>query len=330
MARPTETSSAGSRARGAALGVLATEPRPGLVLAELCPPLDPGEAAALQTAWLKRIVQALPGAAVYLCGGPDDAAPMLRYFAGPGVELRARRGGDPAAQFAAAGRELLAAGHDPIALCTADTPNAHDRDRLACLDAARSGAVVAAPDQRGRTWLLAMPAAAAALLDALPAGLAHDDVRAAALRLGCPTERGQWARSVREPLDLELLWRERKAADAAAFDGCIEPPALFVRDLQAALQYYETRLGCELAAREERCATVVLEGLAVRLRGAGPAFAANGLRLPCRDVEALARTFAARGVRPAAAADAPADTVGGGRDATFADQDGNRLCFAER
>jgi hypothetical protein len=92
MRDQTETNAAGSGAaagRGPALVIVAEAPRPGNVLTGLCPPLRHGEAAALQTAWLKGIAQPLPGVAVWLfgrpagCHSPEQSPPglPLRVFA---------------------------------------------------------------------------------------------------------------------------------------------------------------------------------------------------------------------------------------------------------
>ena len=67
------------------------------------------------------------------------------------------------------------------------------------------------------------------------------------------------------------------------------------------------------------------EVLEVRLCARGPAMEPNGLRLPCRDPVAFARTFAATLELPIE--DSPAPLAGGGIDFTATDPDGNRLTF---
>jgi glycosyltransferase A (GT-A) superfamily protein (DUF2064 family) len=199
MAHQTESQGRGSAGagRGPALVVLATAPRPGLVLPGTCPPLRAAEAAGLQTAWLKEIAQELPGTAVHLCGRPADALPMLHYFAGPGVELHEWRSDHRGAMvrdvLARAAAEAFAAGHRPVLVRTADTPDVDRATLLACLDAARRGDCVLGRDQRGAPWLLAAA-----------------DADASANARARP---GPWARCVSDAMDLWLLLHERLGAD---------------------------------------------------------------------------------------------------------------------
>ncbi|MEO6595773.1 MAG: hypothetical protein ABIP94_13560, partial [Planctomycetota bacterium] len=139
------SSGPGGTGKGAALAILATAPRPGLVLQELCPPLMPSEASALQTAWLKHIVRELPGASVFLYGRPADALPMLRYFAGPGVELREWPGANEPGtveSMATVAGELFAEGYGPVLVRTMDAPEPTEAVLLACLRAAARGDLV--------------------------------------------------------------------------------------------------------------------------------------------------------------------------------------------
>ncbi|MBX3464930.1 MAG: hypothetical protein KF830_17315 [Planctomycetes bacterium] len=289
--------------RGPALAILATAPRPGLVLGETCPPLRPAEAAALQTAWLKQIAQEWPGATVHLCGGPIDALPMLRYFAGPGVELRpwADAEGTPPG-FAAMARvvaELAAEGYGPVLARSADTPDASRSGIEASLAAAAAGHTVLGRDQRGEPWLCAAPDGTAV---AAPAG------------------RGPWARRVQNGDDL-ALWLHERDPDRAT------PPTLPVRDLQASLRFYELVFGTDLEARDERTATLACRWFRLRLTERGPAFAPNGLRLRCGDPAALGAVLAAHAaVRPG---DEIAAWVGGGTGLTATDDNGNRLTFLD-
>ena len=299
MARQTETGTAGSGGRGPALAILATAPRPGLVLPGLCPPLLPAEAAALQTAWLKRFCTELPGVAVYLFGRPADALPMLRYFAGPGVELREwqadERRVDAMSEVA---RGLFAEGYSPVLVRTADVPDALEADVLACAAAAASGDVVMAPDQCGQPWLFGFP----------------DAARTTAR----PTRRGPWARRIRDADDLALLLHERRPPGGDA-------PTLPVRDVQAALRFYETVFAAELVARDAASATVAAAAFTLRLAARGPEHRPNGLRLRAADLDLLAELPLAHGC--VAAGDGIAPRIGGSIDFTVADPDGNRLCF---
>ena len=312
----------GRSARGPALAILATAPRPGLVLQELCPPLRPAEAGALQTAWLKQIAQELPGIAVFLFGRPTDALPMLRYFAGPGVELRewrpladAQGPIDPRTSVAG---ELFAAGYGPVLVRSAEAPEPGTPQLQACAAAVAEGAFVWAPDQRGAAWLVgcAEPRHAVALhlAQGQRAGLA-----AAFAALGLPAttavRRGPWARTVRTADDLALLLHERDATRG--------PPELPVRNLQAALAWYEAQFGTELLGRDERTATLRNAAFELRLVERGPAAAPNGLWLCCDDPR---RALARFGTGPdGATPEGPEPVVGGGIEATVTDLDGNRL-----
>lgn len=307
MAHQTESGPTGSgpAAKGPALAILAVAPRPGLVLPGLCPPFSPTEAGALQTAWLKGIVQELPGVAVHLFGGPADALPMLRYFAGPGVTLRPWQPAAPdLATLLAAAAELLAEGHAPVAVRTTDAPDAPTAAVLACLAAAAVAPVVAR-DQRGEPWLLAVP----------------DAMQLAALRSGAVTgSRGPWARSVRDPDDLALLLSERS-------EGPADAPVLPVVDLQSALRFHEVVFGSEVLGRDPESATVRLCDARIRLHQRRSDFAPNGLRLPCADFDT--RIVALREHGCIAAGDAPGPGVDGGIDTTATDQDGNRWTFVK-
>lgn len=310
--------------KGPALAILATAPRPGLVLQGTCPPLRPAEAAALQTAWLKHIVQELPGVAVYLFGRPKDAMPMLRYFAGPGVELRDwqmvtdERG--PIEPMAAVAQELFAAGHGPVLVRTADAPEPSANDLLACAAATGRGELVWAPDQRGEPWLVGLPqpahAAALHLAQRQRAGLAAA-VGALGIAATTTVRRGPWARTVRTADDLALLLHERHPAG--------RPPTLPVQNLQAALQFYEHAFGTELLSRDDTTATVRGAAFELRLWERGPGSEPNGLWLLCSDPTSLADQCAAQLTIPAA--DQPAERAGGGSDFTATDPFGHRLTF---
>lgn len=321
MVHQTETGPGGSSATtgSPALAVLATAPRPGLVLTGLCPPFSAAEAAALQTAWLKHIVQELPGAVVFLFGRPASALPMLHYFAGPGVTLRewrtepagAERHPEPATRLervmAATALELFAMGHAPVLVRTSDAPDVPTTNLLACLAAARAGHRVMALDQRGAPWLLGWPSHAAAM--------------AATAGQGSPGRRGPWARTVQNADDLTLLLHERapRPGDAAS---------LPVRDLQAALRFYETTTSAQLHSRSDTQATIDVAGTKVRLVQRGRDFTANGLWLSCDDDQELADLAAMLAEHDCiGAGDELATGVGGDTACTATDQDGNRLTF---
>lgn len=312
MGHQTERRTGGSTPgeRGPALAILATAPRPGLVLRGLCPPLTAAEAAALQTAWLKSIAQELPGIGVHLFGRPADALPMLRYFAGPGVDLREWRAAHGAAvdlgALAAAAVDLFAAGHAPVLARAADAPDVPTDDLLACAEVARRGGTVIARDQRGAPWLLALPDA-----EGLTAVLARPDAP--------EVRRGPWARTVATADDLDLLLRERRA-------GAGEHPFLPVRDLQAALRFHEVVTAAELVDRDRTTATIAIGGALLELVVRGAEFAPNGVQLRVDDVDALAVSLAAH--HCAGATEQPVRRTDDVSEAIGADPDGNRLVFA--
>jgi len=247
---------------------------------------------------LKHIAQELPGVAVFLCGRPLDAMPMLRYFAGPGVELRDWPAATPEPKDAmiAVASELFEKGFGPVLVRTADAPEPAQEALLACAEAARHH-VVLAKDQRGAAWLMGWPTAA---------------------HLGAPSpvKRGPWARTVQNDLDLRCLLHERspRAGDL---------PSLPVRNLQAALHYYETVFGAELLFRSPDSASVRSAAFAVRLCQRGADFTPNGLWLPCDDPTALLVTFG--DLVRLDPGDEPAEQIGGGIGLTLTDQDGNRI-----
>lgn len=331
MADQTESPTGGSTPapRGPALAILATALRPELVPPGLCPPLRPAEAAALQTAWLKQIAQALPGAAVYLFGRPADAMPMLRYFAGPGVELRpwhaAADAQGPIDPLTVAATELFAAGHGPVLVRAANVPDARDEDLQACLAAARRGEVVWCPDQHGAPWLLALPQPFDAALPHL-AQRRTDRLAAAAQRLARETgkpvrtvRRGPWARAVTTAHDLELLLAERT-------DDAVR--TLPVADVQAALQFYATVFGCDVDGRWPDGANVRDGAFAVRLVRRPDDLQANGLCTVVDDLAPWQARCAEHGC--IAAGDERCEPIGGGMAFTATDPDGNRLTFRTR
>lgn len=284
-----------------------------MVLQGCCPPLTPAEAGALQTAWLKQIVQELPGAAVVLFGRPDDAMPMLRYFAGPGVELRAWPATAPVVDpMLAAADALFAADHGPVLVRSADAPQPQQEELLACLAATARGDLVLAPDQRGAPWLCGF--ADRSQVQAL----ARAGAQRRALGSDVVVRRGPWARTVQDADDLELLLHERRGTTNG-------PPRLPVRDLQSALQFFETVFEAELLARDGRSASIETPTFALHLEQRGTAFLANGL---CFSVAAPESLFASlRHHDIVAPGDHPAVATDGLRDFTVTDPSGNRLTF---
>lgn len=338
MRPQTETTPGGSTGsgRGPALAWIATAPRPGLVLERLCPPLDPAEAAALQTAWLKRLVQPVPGVATLLYGTPTDALGMLRYFAGPGIELRPQPAGDRREVLALCFAELFAAGFAPVAVRNCVTPEAGPGAVAAALQEAARGSVVLAPDQHGDCWLIALPHPVPELFrdgpDQASAGTWSALLAQRATQLGLRAATGATAIAVRDAEDLWQLWRDRGA-------GASRPrlrravPVLPVHNLQAALQFYEVQFGCELLARDEVSATIARDGFVGRLRaGRDDTDCAAGRReggAPTVDIEVADITAFAAELRARQVDATPLAADSGGHAAGFEvqDPDGNTLRF---
>lgn len=296
---------------GPVLAILTTAPRPGLALAAACPPLTPTEAGALQTAWLKHIVQELPGVAVMLCGTPADAMPMLRYFAGPGVQLRGWpvTAGEPTLALA---RELFAAGHGPVLIRTGDAPEPQQGELLACLAAARDGHFVWAPDQRGGAWLCGF--ASLAQVEAVAAG---------GLAAATPRWPGPWARRVVDGLDWLLLLEERARRHGLPAG----PLRLPVQNLQASLQFYEAQCSARLLERQATCARIEVAGIELWLQATAVPFLPNGLwlELPAQTANAAPGSSSFGMVRGGQTANAGDHAIA----ATVVDPDGNHLTFGE-
>lgn len=297
--------------RGPVLAILATAPRPGLALPAACPPLLPSEAGALQTAWLKHIAQELPGVAVLLCGRPADALPMLRYFAGPGVDLRGwpEAAGEPTVALA---RELFAAGFGPVLVRTADAPEPQQGELLACVAAARRGDFVWAPDQRGGAWLCGF--ASLVQVEALAEGgpsAPH------------PRHQGPWARRMVDGLDWELLLAERMRRLGLPTAA----PRLPVQNLQASLQFYETLCSARLLERQADRARIEIAGSELWLQASAVPFLANGLRLELPGARAQVANWTSSIGMGAGVAEATGSDDATG--VTVRDPDGNRLTFCE-
>lgn len=190
--------------------ILGKVPRAGFAKVRLSPPLQPEEASALYGAWLRRLVQPMPGIATYFAGYPVEAVSVLRHFAGPGVTLVPAPGDRFGARCDAVIAAALTAGHAPVAVRGTDAPDAGDDAVRACLSLAAPGRLVLAPDQRDGFWCVVVSVAAPQLFasgDGNGAGRAAVAERAAAL--GLEVRLGPSAWRVDSHRDLAALWLER-------------------------------------------------------------------------------------------------------------------------
>lgn len=308
--------------------------------AGLCPPLLPEEAAGLYAAWLRRIVQPLPGVATFLYGEPRGGLEVLRYFAVPGVELREQGPGDRWARLADCFAALFAAGHGPVAVRTTDAPEAGAGEVKAAFAQSRAERIVLAPDQRGGVWLVVLAAPCPALftgLEAVVADTARDRLAVRARALGLEVVLGPVAHEVHDWADLERLASLRSGAAPTSAATAAEPlrfartiPVLPVRNLQAAKQWYEVQLGCELVVDSDGYAGMRRGQIEIHLSQCQDAASGgqSGCRVEVAGIDALWEELRPRDILRAHGE--LRDQPWGFREFTVVDCDGNAITFAER
>jgi catechol 2,3-dioxygenase-like lactoylglutathione lyase family enzyme len=319
---------------------LATAPRPGAVGDGFCPPLRPEEAAAVHAAWLRRIVQPIPGIATFLHGHPPNGLEMLRYFAVPGVELRAQRGADRWARLAASFEDAFAAGYAPVAVRSTEAPDAGIAEIEAAFAQSRPGRIVLAPDQRDGFWLAVLAAPCPELFSGLgdvPLAAARERVAARARELGLEVAAGPVAHAVHTWADLQQLAELRGGAPPPAAGRGAEPmrlrqaiPVLPVRNLQAAKQWYEVQLGCELVVDSPRYAGMRRGAMEIHLSVCDEVASGglSGCRVEVAGIDALYAELQPRDILHAHGG--LRDQPWGFREFTVVDCDGNAITFAER
>ncbi len=133
-------------------------PRPGAVKTRLCPPLTPGEAAALYGAFLRQVLVPVSGARTLVYGHPDAELGHLADYLPPGLELRPQRGKDLWQRMEACFRELHGEGHSPVLIRNTDSPDLPAERIAEALAEARPGRVVLGPDRGGGYYLVALGA----------------------------------------------------------------------------------------------------------------------------------------------------------------------------
>jgi rSAM/selenodomain-associated transferase 1 len=113
------------RADLCALAVMAKVPVPGLVKTRLCPPLTPGQAAALARCLLLDTlakVRQTPGAAPCLVYAPAGARGAFRDLAGDDIALLPQEGRDLGERMHRLSSRLLAAGCAAVVILGTDSP----------------------------------------------------------------------------------------------------------------------------------------------------------------------------------------------------------------
>lgn len=103
-------------------------------------------------------------------------------------------------------------------------------------------------------------------------------------------------------------------------DPASRRPELPVADLQAALQFYEERLGFQLLERGASAARLARDGAELRLRAEPPPVEPATCRLAVADPAGLRAEYVARGVLAEVRAQVPSPFA-------VVDQDGNELVF---
>lgn len=204
---------------GAAIGLMAKAPRPGVAKTRLIPALGAAGAAALAAAFIADTAALLrrSGAAAVAFAAPPGAVATLAALAGlPALPQRGRGLG---ARLAAAFADLAARSAGPLLVIGADSPTlplGHIRAALA-LAAADPQAVVLGPAADGGFWGVALarplPGLFAGIRWSTATVLAATAARAAAL--GRPVLRAPPWHDVDRPEDLAQL-RADLAADPAA------------------------------------------------------------------------------------------------------------------
>jgi rSAM/selenodomain-associated transferase 1 len=204
------------------VAIVAKTPRAGAVKTRLCPPLTPGEAAALHQAFLEDTVDLVSGlggvrGALLFTPEADEAyvaglAPHFLRLAQQGPDLGGRLRQAFAALFATGAPAVVALGADAPTL-----PPGHVRDALARL-AAPGIDVVLGPSEDGGYYLVGMtrpqPALFADIAWSTPAVAAQTRARARAAGLGV-AELPPWF-DVDVPADLERLDASLASAPARA------------------------------------------------------------------------------------------------------------------
>lgn len=142
-----------------ALLVFAKEPRPGKSKTRMTPPLSPGEAAALSSAFIQDTLSAasqVPHADVYLFYTPDEALSFFRELVPEGIALIAQEGATFTERCARSVAFSFERGYDRIVQIGTDTPQIrtdHILKAFAVLDACD---MAFGPANDGGYYLLAL------------------------------------------------------------------------------------------------------------------------------------------------------------------------------
>lgn len=151
--------------------VFAKRPEPGAVKTRMCPPLSPGQAAALYTAMLDDVLAttaaaaAAARAATWLAVHPPDAAGELAKRSPPGFRGVPQRGADLAERMAGAVASAAAAGFERILLRGSDNPALPGEELVRGLAALDDADLAVGPDRDGGYGWIALRGPAPGLFD---------------------------------------------------------------------------------------------------------------------------------------------------------------------
>jgi rSAM/selenodomain-associated transferase 1 len=151
--------------------VFAKRPAPGEVKTRMCPPLSPGQAAALYAAMLDDVLAttavaaADAGAAAWLAVHPAGAVAELAARCPPGFRCVAQRGADLAQRMANALVDASAAGFARILLRGSDNPSLAGAELVRGLAALDGADLAVGPDRDGGYGWIALRGAPPGLFE---------------------------------------------------------------------------------------------------------------------------------------------------------------------
>lgn len=218
-----------------AIGVMAKAPRPGASKTRLIPPLEPAEAAALSTAFIRDIAANIEAAgreediAGYAAYAPLGSEAALRAILPETFGLVPPRSTDFGDHLHDAAEDLLAMGHGAVSLVNSDSPTL---PTAILVEAARrlrlpGERVVLGPAADGGYYLIGLTRARHRLFESVDWGSERvfEQTLARARELGLPVEVLPRWYDVDDVPTLELLTRELlEGAPAPEYTGGFTAP----------------------------------------------------------------------------------------------------------
>jgi rSAM/selenodomain-associated transferase 1 len=205
-----------------ALLVFAKEPRPGEVKTRLCPPFEPGQAAAFYAALLEDVLAASAAAAAslgltpILFVAPAEACERVARHAPAAILALPQRGPDLGARMTAALVDAAARGHEPLLLRGSDSPLLGEATLAAALAALARADLALSPDLDGGYTLVALRRPAPGLFDhPMSTATVLEDTLARARALGLRAALLEPGFDVDTASDLHHLARARREGRAA-------------------------------------------------------------------------------------------------------------------